>query len=155
MVQRKVLNVFLLTIVTLGIYQIVWFVKTKGELNARGAQIPTAWLWIVPIANFYWLWKYFEAAEQATNGQSSAILNFLLSFFVTPLIAMCLLQTEYNKLGGMPAIANTAPPVAGDPQAIAPAVPPAPVVPPAPTIPPAGTDQNQQPPVGPQPPLVQ
>ncbi len=33
MKQRKVAGVLGLTIITLGIYQIVWFVKTKNEMN--------------------------------------------------------------------------------------------------------------------------
>ncbi len=56
MQQRSPFLVFLLSLITFGIYGIVWYVKTKNEMNARGAQIPTAWLLIIPIVNIYWLW---------------------------------------------------------------------------------------------------
>lgn len=42
MQQRDPLKVFFLSLITVGIYAIVWYVKTKDEMNARGAQIPTA-----------------------------------------------------------------------------------------------------------------
>ncbi len=38
MKKRSVLAVILLPIVTLGIYSIVWFVKTKKELNVSKLQ---------------------------------------------------------------------------------------------------------------------
>jgi len=42
MKNRNVIAVVLLPFVTFGIYGIYWFVKTKGELNQNGADIPTA-----------------------------------------------------------------------------------------------------------------
>jgi hypothetical protein len=43
MKQRNAASVLFLTLFTLGIYGIVWSVKTKNEMNKLGAQIPTAW----------------------------------------------------------------------------------------------------------------
>jgi len=45
--------VIVLSLLTLGIYVLVWFVKTKREMNTKGAEIPTAWLIIIPIINIY------------------------------------------------------------------------------------------------------
>lgn len=151
MKQRSLITVVLLTIFTFGIYTIVWFVKTKGELNARGAQIPTAWLMIIPFVNVYWLWRYFEGAEQVTNGQSNALLNLLLSILISSIIPQLMLQNEYNKLAGTPAI-PTAPAV--DTAAPAAVVNPAPA-PEAPANQPTDTTPPTNPPAGPQPPLVQ
>ncbi len=58
--NRNIVAVYLLTIFTLGIYGIYWQVQTKEEIKGLGADIPTAWLLIVPIANIYWLYKYAE-----------------------------------------------------------------------------------------------
>jgi len=66
MENRSPLAVFLLTMVTLGIYGLVWYVKTKEEMNAKGAEIPSAWLLIVPIANIIWMWKYSVGVEKLT-----------------------------------------------------------------------------------------
>ena len=99
MKKRSVLAVILLPIVTLGIYSIVWFVKTKKELNSRGSQIPTAWLMIVPIVSIYWMWKYIDAAQEQTNNQTNGLLNILLGLFVSVVIPMALCQSAYNQMG--------------------------------------------------------
>ena len=111
MQKRSIAAVILLPLITFGIYAIYWFVKTKGELNERGADIPTAWLIIVPLVNLWWLWKYFEAAEQVTGGKVNALLNFLLDIFITALIPMAICQDAYNKLDES-APAESAAPVA-------------------------------------------
>ena len=109
MKQRSPIAVFLLPFVTFGIYSLVWQVKTKNELNSLGADIPTAWLIIVPFVNLYWLWKYSEGVEKVTNGAVTAILAFVLQFLLGS-IGEAILQNEFNK----PVAAMGAP---GSPQA--------------------------------------
>ncbi|GAI30384.1 unnamed protein product, partial [marine sediment metagenome] len=36
-------------------------------MNAKGAQIPTAWLIIIPFVNIWWYWKFCEGVELVTN----------------------------------------------------------------------------------------
>jgi hypothetical protein len=71
-------------------------------LNQKGASIPTAWLIIIPIVNLFWLWKYYEGAEEVTSGKVNGVLMFVLGLFVTPLIPYALCQDAYNKLAGAP-----------------------------------------------------
>src|SRR6187402_1071217 len=99
MKKRNVIAVFLLPIITIGIYYFYWFAKTKGELNSKGAQIPTTWLIIVPLVNLWWIWKYYEGAEHVTEGKTNGILMFVLDIFVTSLIPMAICQDAYNKIG--------------------------------------------------------
>ncbi len=99
MKNRGIAAVVLLPLVTFGIYGWYWFVKTKGELNSRGAAIPTAWIWVIPFGSIYWMWKYFEAAEKETNGKVSAILNFVLSYVGLGMVSMAISQSAYNELG--------------------------------------------------------
>ncbi|HTB48633.1 MAG TPA: DUF4234 domain-containing protein [Verrucomicrobiae bacterium] len=101
MKHRNPAAVFFLPIITLGIYSIVWHVKTKNEMNKLGANIPTAWLLIVPIVNWYWLWKYSEGVEKVTGGQMSGVLAFVL-LFLLGFVGMTILQTEFNKVGDTP-----------------------------------------------------
>ncbi len=108
MQQRNPAAVFFLTLITFGIYGIVWLVKTKNELNRLGATIPTAWLIIVPFVSIYWLWKYSEGVEKVTVGQTSGVLAFVL-LFLLGLIGMAIVQNEFNKLSGAPITAGTAP----------------------------------------------
>ncbi len=97
MKHRDIFAVIVLTIVTLGIYGIVWMVKTKNEMNSLGAEIPTAWWIIVPIANIWWLWKYSVGVEKVTKGKITGILAFVVMWLLA-VIGMAILQSEFNKL---------------------------------------------------------
>lgn len=98
--NRNIAAVILLPFVTFGIYTLYWFVSTKGELNKKGANIPTAWLLIIPIANIYWMWKYFEGAELVTGGKVNSVLMFILGLFVSSLISSAVCQSAYNDMEG-------------------------------------------------------
>jgi hypothetical protein len=53
MKNRSPITVFLLSIITLGIYDIYWLLVTKNELNKRTKQhVPTIWLLIFPLILF-------------------------------------------------------------------------------------------------------
>ena len=95
--RRNPALVIIFTIITFGIYGIYWFVKTKNEINSLGAEIPTAWLLIIPIANLYWEYKYAEGFSKYVKKDDNAILWFLLLLFVAP-VAMIIFQVELNKL---------------------------------------------------------
>jgi len=97
MQNRSPLAVVLLSWVTLGIYSIVWYVKTKEELNELGASIPTAWLLIVPFANWYWLWRYSEAVEELTDGNTSTLGTFILHILFGG-IGQAITQSAFNNV---------------------------------------------------------
>lgn len=99
MTKRSVAAVIILTLITFGIYGLVWMVKTKGELVKCGAEIPTAWLLIVPIASIYWMWKFAGGVEHVTRGKQSQVMAFVL-MFVLGLIGMAIIQSELNKVEG-------------------------------------------------------
>ena len=97
MTERNPVVVALLSIITFGIYTLVWLVMTKREMCARGADIPTAWLVIVPLVNIWWLWKYSEGVEKITKSSMQAALSFILLFLVE-FIGIAIVQYEFNKL---------------------------------------------------------
>jgi hypothetical protein len=155
MKQRNVAAVLVLTLITFGIYGLVWAVKTKNEMNKMGAQIPTAWLIIIPFASLWWMWKYSEGVEKVTGGKLSTVMCFVL-WFLLGVIGMMIIQYEFNKTGSAPAVAtgdpnapSSMPPSPGPvnnekpqtpaQQEMPPTSPPVPPVsnPPAPEIPPA------------------
>ncbi len=113
MTQRSPASVFFLSLITLGIYALVWQVKTKNELNSKGAEIPTAWLLIVPLANLYWAWKYAEGVEKVTGGKISAVLTLILMLLLS-IVGLAILQSEFNKLSPAEAVATPAPTPADD-----------------------------------------
>jgi hypothetical protein len=96
MKKRSVVAVLLLSIITFGIYALVWHVKTKREMVSAGADIPSAWLLIVPIASIYWLWKWCGGIEYVTKEKMSAPVAFLLHVML-PGIGMMILQDAMNK----------------------------------------------------------
>jgi PKD repeat protein len=94
--KRNIFLVYLFSIITFGIYAIYWFVVTRNEINKFGAQIPTPWLLIVPIANLYWLYKYAEGFSAKVKGDNNTILWALLFIFVG-IITPGIVQSELNK----------------------------------------------------------
>ena len=97
MKHRDPIMVFFLSLITFGIYSLVWFVKTKNEMNTKGAKIPTAWLLIIPLINYLWLWKFSEGVELVTNKEMGAAVAFLL-VFVLGVIGMAIIQDKLNKV---------------------------------------------------------
>lgn len=99
MQQRGLAMVFILTIVTLGIYSIYWFAKTRGEMNAKGADVPTTWLIIIPIVSIYYLYKYSMGVEKVTGAKMNGVVAFIILWFLT-IVGMLIVQNEFNALAG-------------------------------------------------------
>jgi hypothetical protein len=108
MKNRNPLGVIFFSIITFGIYAIVWNVKTKNEMNKQGADIPTAWLLIIPIVNIYWMWKYSKGVEHVTGGKTSGVLAFVLLYLLS-VIGMAIIQDIFNGLSAAEALANPSP----------------------------------------------
>ncbi|MEI8134505.1 MAG: DUF4234 domain-containing protein [bacterium] len=97
MTKRSPIAVFFLSIITFGIYIIVWRVKTKDEMNRLGANIPSAWLMIIPLVNFWWLWEYAEGVEKVTKRGMSQPVAFILLFLLSA-IGDAVIQDSFNKV---------------------------------------------------------
>lgn len=105
MTNRNPVVVFILSLVTCAIYHIYWFVVTKNEMNQRGADIPTAWLLIIPFVNLYWLWRYSQGVEKVTG--FSGIASFVLLWFLGA-IGAAIVQAQFNKVSQPAAMEPTA-----------------------------------------------
>jgi len=99
--RRNILAIYLLTLITFGIYLIYWLVQTKKEMNSLGAAVPTAWLLIIPIANIFWGYKYCEAFAVYVKKDNNTILWFLV-YFLIGIIMPAIIQSELNKLSNAP-----------------------------------------------------
>jgi len=97
MTRRSPISIILLSIITLGIYYLVWYVSTKNEMNAKGASIPTAWLLIIPIANVFWMWEFGKGVEVVTSKAMGAGSAFALLFFLGT-IGGAIVQSNLNKV---------------------------------------------------------
>ncbi len=94
---RNIVLVYVLTIITLGLYFLYWLVSTKNEINALGADIPTAWLLIIPIANLYWIFRYCEGFSNYVRKDDSPILWFLV-FAIAGIVMPAIVQSELNGI---------------------------------------------------------
>ena len=107
MIKRNPIVVFLLTIVTFGLYSWYWLVKTKGELNAANnndPRIPTAWIWLIPVVGtLWWLWKFSEGVGKYTNDKLSNIMAFVVLFLLPFGIGQAVVQDALNKVESAPA----------------------------------------------------
>ncbi len=97
MQKRSPVAVLLLPFVTFGFYSLYWLVRTKTEMNSCGADIPTAWLLLIPFAGIWWLWKFGEGVERVTHERMSTGVAFLLLLFLEFIGAM-IIQSELNKV---------------------------------------------------------
>lgn len=95
--NRSPIAVVLLTLVTFGIYGIYWEVSTKIVMTKLGAEIPTSWLIIIPIANLWWAYKYCMGVEKVTNGKMSGVMALVL-MLVLGVIGMAIIQDSFNKI---------------------------------------------------------
>jgi hypothetical protein len=136
MKNRSIPQMILLTIITLGIYFLVWSVKTAREMRAQGAEIPNSFLIIIPFANIWWTWKYSEGVEKVTNNKMSAILTFVL-LYVAGFIGIYFIQNEFNQVASVGTIADTPYPTTATPPASSQPEPPVQTPPVPPAVPPA------------------
>ena len=67
-------------------------------MREKGADIPTRWLMIIPIASIYFSWKYCGGVEKVTDGKLSQAVALLL-MFVIPIIGIFVIQDAFNKVG--------------------------------------------------------
>ncbi|GAA3581315.1 hypothetical protein GCM10022198_00550 [Klugiella xanthotipulae] len=100
MKRRSPAAPLLLPLITFGIYTLVWFVKTKNEMNEANAsnpevRIPTAWLFIVPFVNIWWMWRYAVGVEAFTNRRIGTVGAFLLMFLLG-VIGDAIVQSKFN-----------------------------------------------------------
>ena len=97
MQHRDPIMLILLSIITFGLYSLIWLVTTKNQMNAKGTQIPTAWLLIIPLVNIWWYWKFCEGVEIVTNRGMETTIAFLLIYLLGP-IGEAIIQNELNKV---------------------------------------------------------
>jgi len=79
-------------------YSLYWLISTAKVLRREtDEKIPLALLLVIPLVNYWWMWRYSAAAEKYTNGKAQTALSFVLLVLVGS-IGMGILQDMYNKL---------------------------------------------------------
>lgn len=97
MKKRNPLVVFLLSVLTCGIYSWYWLIKTKNEMNKMGEKIPSIWIWLIPIiGSFWWTWKYAQGVEHVSKNELNLFLTLLAMYLLGP-IGLAIVQEAFNR----------------------------------------------------------
>ena len=113
---RNIVICIILSIVTCGIYGLIWFFGLVNDLN-KAAPSPddktpgTVLLFSIVTCGIYsiiWLYKSGEKVDRirTQNGEapsSSALIYLLLSLFGLGIVAYAMIQNELNKVASIPA----------------------------------------------------
>ncbi len=114
--KREIVTCVLLTIITCGIYGIVWFINLTDDV-ARVAEDNElsggkAFLFTIltcGIYSLYWAYKigkdlYIAQSKRNIPGASdNSVLYLILGIFGLSIVTHCLAQSELNKMADMPA----------------------------------------------------
>ncbi len=95
--KRNLVAVYILGIITFGIYFLYWLISTKNDINSLGGKIPTGWLLIIPIANIYWAYKYCEGFSENVKKDNNTLLWFIV-YILVGIIMPAIVQSELNKI---------------------------------------------------------
>ncbi len=108
--QRSIALCIILSLVTCGIYGIIWFISLTDDTNTvwgkpgtSGGMAFLLTLVTCGIYSLYWAYKQGEKLDEAKQAKglaagSSGILYLLLSIFGLGIIAYALMQDSLNKL---------------------------------------------------------
>ena len=108
--QKNIVTCILLSLVTCGIYGIIWFISLNDDANTvsgtQGTSGGMAFLLsIVTCSIYYFYWNYKQGekldAARAQRGMGTsglAILYLLLSIFGLGIVSYALMQNELNQM---------------------------------------------------------
>lgn len=109
--KRNIAVAIILSIVTCGIYGIIWFIKLTDEINlvsnhpgdTSGGVAFLLTLVTCGIYGWIWYYKMGEKLDEASVGrglpsQSRGILYLLLGFFGLGIVSYALMQDSLNNL---------------------------------------------------------
>ena len=109
--QRNIALAIVLSIVTCGIYAIIWFVKMVDELNLasddrEGRSGGTVFLLGLVTCGIYALIWMYKAGDQINNAQArrgmpqtgNGVIYLVLSLFGLGIVSYALIQNELNKI---------------------------------------------------------
>ncbi len=109
--NRNIAMCIILSIITCGIYGIVWQISMVDDLNTASGRVGdtngiTVWLLSIITCGIYgWIWMY-KAGEKVDmiktkNGMpssNSGLVYLLLTFFGLGIVSYCIIQSELNKV---------------------------------------------------------
>lgn len=103
MKQRSILLGIILTILTCGIYSIVWLWMLNNEVRVANDRNPNSGvnflLSIVTCGIFYLVWNYKLGQEiEDAGGKDEGVIYLLLTFFGLGIVSIALAQSQVNRI---------------------------------------------------------
>lgn len=105
MIQRSVPMVVILSLVTFGIFPLIWYWTNAMAMKEKGWNVLHPIMIIIPIANIIFIWQFSGGVEKATNSKFSQPVALLL-LLLLGFIGMAVIQNAVNE---------TSPSVTADP----------------------------------------
>jgi hypothetical protein len=97
MKKRSIVKMLLLEIVTLGIYRLYWFIKTRKEMmTLANVDIPTPWIFVMPLFGYIFGFVILIASSLDGNSNPVAMLLFYAIIFAS-FIVYALWLWKYSK----------------------------------------------------------
>ena len=108
--EKNVATAIILTILTCGIYGIVWFITMTDDVGvaSKDSSVSGGMAFLLTIVTcgiykFYWNYqmgkKLCEAKDKAgLNATDNSVLYLILSIFQLDIVNYCLIQSELNEL---------------------------------------------------------
>ena len=108
--QRSIATCIILSLVTCGIYGLVWFISLTDDTNqltgapyASGGKALLYTLLTCGIYGFFWVYKLGEKVDNMKQkmgkpASNSAVLYLVLTLFGLGIVAYCLAQSEINEM---------------------------------------------------------
>lgn len=94
--KRNIVLLYILGIITLGIYFIYWMYSTEEEMKKMGADIPHIILIFIPIANLYWIYKYCDGFSKYVKKDNNTVIWFIV-WIIIGIVMPGIVQSELNK----------------------------------------------------------
>ncbi|MCI8372411.1 MAG: DUF4234 domain-containing protein [Lachnospiraceae bacterium] len=113
--ERNIVQCILLTVVTCGIYGLIWLVSLADDLNMISEEPnPTSGGLVLVLSivtcNIYLIYWMYKAGERMNNAKqrrglpvdsNSGLLYLVLTFFGLGIVSYCLIQSDLNKMATM------------------------------------------------------
>ena len=103
--NRNIVVCIILSIVTLGIYGIYWFIKMTDESNAlapnnattSGGKAFLLTLVTCGIYGIYWYYKLGNKVGEMSGGSDQGVVYLILTLVGLGIVPQCMAQAEINK----------------------------------------------------------
>ena len=102
--EKNLVLCIVLSLVTFGIYGIVWFIQMNSDIKAitkdewfNGGKNFLLTLVTCGIWGMYWAYKAGKADAQISGGNDNAVLYLILTLFGLGIVVYCLVQNDINK----------------------------------------------------------